>query len=138
MLYLTWDANVCITVCPTPCADPTLTCNNLLQVLASVHDWYHLGCGGLLVNGVGIGGLGVPTYPVCNEIRHSADYQTEEEKKKAMLLYYLHTVPQPSWQNVAGALYRRTVAMNNRMEEVTALEAVKVFLKHTPGQSSLQ
>ena len=119
MLYLTWDANVCITVCPTPCADPTLTSNNLLQALASVHDWHTLGWDG----------LGVPT-AVCNEISDSADYQTVEEKKKAMLLYYLHTVPQPSWQNVAGALYM--------MEEVTALEAVKVFLKHTLGQSSLQ
>ena len=125
MLYLTWDANVCITICPTPCADPTLTSNNLLQALASVHDWYTLGCGVY----VGGNGLGVPD-AVCDEIVDSADYQTEEEKKKAMLLYYLHTMPQPSWQTVAGALYRR--------EEVTALEAVKVFLKHTPGQSSLQ
>ena len=124
MLYLTWDANVCITVCPTPCADPTLTSNNLLQALASVHDWYDLGCGGH-----GGGGLGVPS-AVCNEISLSANYQTVKEKKKAMLLYYLHTVPQPSWQTVAGALYRR--------EEVTTLEAVKVFLKHTPGQSGLQ
>ena len=67
---------------------------------------------------------------MCDEISASADYQTEEEQKKAVLLYYLDTVPQPSWQTVAGALYGR--------EEVTALEAVKVFLKHTPGQSSLQ
>ena len=124
MLYLTWDANVCITVYPTPCADPTLTINNLLQALASVHDWYYLGCGAY------DGSIGLVREAVCNEIRFSADYQTEEEKKKAMLLYYLRTVPQPSWQTVAGALYE--------IEEVTALEAVKVFLKHTPGQSSLQ
>ena len=107
-----------------PCADPTLT-NNLFQALASVHDWHRLGCGGVY----GDVGLGVPV-AVCGEVRDSANYQTEEEKKKAMLLYYLHTVPQPSWQNVAGTLYG--------VEEVTALEAVKVFLKHTPGQSSLQ
>ena len=124
MLYLTWDANVCITVCPTPCADPTLTINNLLQALASVDGWFSLGCGNVYGDGLGIPGA------VCHEIEDSADYQTEEEKKKAMLLYYLRTVPQPSWQTVAGALYWR--------EEVTALEAVKVFLKHTPGQSSLQ
>ena len=128
MLYLMWDANVCITVCPTPCADPTLTINNLLQALASVHNWHTLGCGSVYVGGGD--GLGVPV-AVCSEIRDSADYQTEEEKKKAMLLYYLRTVPQPSWQTVAGALY-------GMEEEVTALEAVKVFLKHTPGQSSLQ
>ena len=138
MLYLTWDANVCITVCPTPCADPTLTSNNLLQALASVHDWHSLGYGAVFdgrMSGdddVYIGGgtgLGVPV-AVCEEIRYSADYQTEEEKKKAMLLYYLYTMPQPSWQTVAGALYNK--------EEVTALEAVKVFLKHILGQSSLQ
>ena len=126
MLYLTWDANVCITICPTPCADPTLTINNLLQALASVHDWHSLGCGDVYVVCIG---LGVPV-AVCDEIRDSADYQTVEEKKSAMFLYYLRTVPQPSWQTVAGALYGR--------EEVTALEAVKVFLKHTPGQSGLQ
>ena len=129
MLYLMWDANVCVTVCPTPCADPTLTINNLLQALASVHNWHSLGCGGGYVGGANTG-LGVPM-TVCDEIRVSADYQTEEEKKKAMLLYYLHTVPQPSWQTIAGALY-------GVEEEVTALKAVKVFLKHTPGQSSLQ
>ena len=126
MLYLMWDANVYITVYPTPCADSTLTINNLLQALASVHDWHSLGCGDVYVGT----GLGVPD-AVCNEIMASADYQTEEEKKKAMLLYYLRTVPQTSWQTIAGVLYRRE-------EEVTALEAVKVFLKHTPGQSGLQ
>ena len=120
-------------LCPTPCADTTLTINNLLQALTSVHDWHTLGCGGMHVGTTiyvhGVGGLGIFD-AVCDEINESADYQTEEEKKKAMLLYYLHTVPQPSWQTVAGALYGR--------EEVTALDAVKVFLKHTPGQSSLQ
>ena len=35
----------------------------------------------------------------------STAYQTEEEKKEALLLYYLHTMPMASWQNVAGALH---------------------------------
>ena len=52
-------------------------------------------------------------------------YKTEEEKKEALLLYYINTVPRASWQNVAGALYWR--------EEVTALKAVNVFLQSTPA-----
>ena len=72
---------------------------------------------------------------MCGKIRDSTDYQTVKKKKEAMLLYYLHTVPQPSWQTVAGASYGMYIYIT---KEVTALEAVKVFLKHTPGQSSLQ
>ena len=51
-------------------------------------------------------------------------YMTEKEKKEALLLYYLHTVARASWQNVAGALHR--------MEEVSALKAMNVFLQSTP------
>ena len=120
-MYPTWVASICISICPTPCADPTLTINNLRLVMASVKDWYGLGCGG---------GLDVPV-PVCEEIRTSTAYQTEEEKKEALLLYYLDTVPMASWQNVAGALHS--------MKEETALQAVKAFLKLTlAGQLILQ
>ena len=84
--------------------------------MASVKDWYHLG--------VYYGGLDVPLV-VCDEIRASTAYQTEEEKEEALLLYYLHTMPMASWQNVAGALHYT--------EEVTALQAVKAFLKYSPA-----
>ena len=120
-MYPTWVASMCITICPTPCADPTLTINNLRLVMASVKNWYDLGRYR--------GGLNVPV-AVCREISISTAYQTEEEKE-ALLLYYLHTMPMASWQNVAGALHCR--------EEVTALQAVKAFLKYTPaGQLILQ
>ena len=122
MMYPTWVASICISICPTPCADPTLTINNLRLVMASVKNWYGLG--------PYQGGLGVPA-AVCNEIRASTAYQTEEEKKEALLLYYLHIMPMTSWQNVAGALHMR--------EEVTALQAVKALLKFSPaGQLILQ
>ena len=122
MMYPTWVASICISICPTPCADPTLTINNLRLVMASVKDWYYLGLYG--------GGLNVPD-AVCHEISASAAYQTEEEKKEALLLYYLDTMPMASWQNVAGALHY--------MKEETALQAVKVFLKLTlAGQLILQ
>ena len=118
-MYPMWVANVCIPICPPPCADPTLTINNLRQVTASVKNWYDLG-------GY-VGGLNVPD-AVCNDIR--AAYKTEEEKKDALLLYYLHTMPKASWPSVAGALHSR--------EEKTALQAVNVYLKRTPaGQLSL-
>ena len=120
-MYPTWVASICISICPTPCADPTLTINNLRLVMASVKDWYYLGR---------YGGLNVPE-AVCVEIRASTAYQTEEEKKEALLLYYLDTMPMASWQDVAGALHYR--------KEETALQAVKVFLKLTlAGQLILQ
>ena len=123
MMYPTWVASICISICPTPCADPTLTINNLRLVMASVKNWYGLG-------GLYDGGLCVPV-AVRDEISDSTAYQTEEEKKEALLLYYLDTMPMASWQNVAGALHS--------MKEETALQAVKVFLKLTlAGQLILQ
>ena len=97
-------------------SDGTLTTSNVCQALASVKDWRNLGYAG---------GLGVPG-AVCDDIRDNRPNKTEEEKKTEMLVYYLLTVPQASWQTIAGALYNR--------EEVTALEAMKRFLHHTPGQ----
>ena len=111
---------MCISIFPPLCADPTLTIKNLCLVTASVWSWYELGWYR--------GGLGVPQ-AVRDEIETSTAYQTEEEEMKALLLYYLHTVPMASWQSLAGALHFR--------EEKTALQAIKCFLKDTPaGQSS--
>ena len=108
-----WVVNV---LCP-PCADPTLTIDNLRLVLASVEDWYPLGRNS--------GGMGVPEV-VRNEIRTA--YMTEEEKKEALLLYYLQNVPMASWPHVAAALHRR--------KEDAASMVVKDFLKEMPtGQS---
>ena len=103
-------------MCPPPCADPTLTIKNLHLVTASIENWYDLG----RYNS----GLCVPA-AVRNEIRDNTTYQTEEDKKDALLLYYLLTVPRASWPSVAGALHYR--------EEKTALQAVKNFLKPTPA-----
>ena len=108
--------DVCIAMlCPTLCADPPLTINNLRHVTSSVQDWYRLGnydCG-----------LGVPGI-VLNEIRRNPAL-TEEEKKTKVLLYFLHNVPMASWERVAGALYYR--------KEERALQAVKEFLPVSPG-----
>ena len=95
---------------------PTLTINNLRRVMTSVNKWKELGdyrCG-----------LGVPR-AVTNKMKSNTAYKTEEEKKEALLLYYLRTVARASWQNIAGVLHR--------MEEETALKAVNVFLQSTPA-----
>ena len=115
-MYPMWVANVCIPICPPPCADPTLTINNLQLVTASVKNWHDLGRSA--------GGLNVPD-AVCDAIKNNTAYKTEEEKKKALLLYYLHTVPMASWPSVAGALHYQ--------EEKTASHAINVFLKRTPA-----
>ena len=66
---------------------------------------------------------------MCDDINDNTAYKTEEEKKEALLVYYLLTMPMASWPSVAGALHRR--------EEKTASQAVQVFLKATAaGQSS--
>ena len=79
--------------------------------MISVVDWYKLG----YYNS----GLGVPR-AVCDEIKNNTAYKTEEDKKEALLRYFLKNVPMASWEKVAGALYM--------MEEKTALEAVKAIM----------
>ena len=96
------------------CADLTLTINNLRLVTASLENWYDLGRYD--------SGLGVPR-DVFNKIYTSN--KTEEEKKEALLWYYLDNVPMASWPSVAGAVYF--------MKDKAGLKAVKNFLQHTPG-----
>ena len=79
--------------------------------MTSVKDWYPLGDYDY--------GLGVPG-SVRNEIRVSTDYKTEEEKKAALLQYFLDNAPMASWQTVAGALHY--------WEEEEALQMVQPFL----------
>ena len=92
-------------------SDPTLNLHNLCLVMTSVKDWFSLGSYHY--------GLGVPN-SVCHEIYRSTDYKTEEEKKAALLQYFLENVPMASWQTVAGALHWR--------EEKKALQMVQPFL----------
>ena len=108
----------CIAIlCPSLCADSTLTINNLRTVTSSVRDWYYLGSY--------FSGLGVP-YTVRGEIRDNPA-MTEEDKRTEVLLYFLRNVPMASWEMVAGALYWR--------KEERALQAVKKFLTVSTGTS---
>ena len=110
----------CIAIlCPSLCADSTLTINNLRTVTSSVRDWYDLG--GYCY------GLGVPG-PVLAEIRTNPA-MTEEDKRTEVLLYFLRNDPMASWERVAGALYW--------MKEERALQAVKKFLTVSKGTSTV-
>ena len=107
----------CIAIlCPSLCADSTLTINNLRTVTSSVRDLYNLG-----------NGLGVPLL-VLDEIRDNPA-MTEEDKRTEVLLYFLRNVPMASWERVAGVLYRR--------KEERALQAVKKFLTVSTGTSAV-
>ena len=79
--------------------------------MTSVKDWIRLGDY--------LHGLGVPG-SVRVEISASTDYKTEEEKKAALLQYFLDNVPMVSWQTIAGVLHYR--------EEEEALQMVQAFL----------
>ena len=110
----------CIAIlCPSLCADSTLTINNLRTVTSSVRNWYDLGNYRY--------GLGVPRL-VLDEIRDNPA-TTEEDKRTEVLLYFLRNVPMASWEMVAGALYS--------MEEERALQAVKKFLTVSTGTSAV-
>ena len=107
----------CIAIlCPSLCADSTLTINNLRTVTSSVRDWYDPE-----------NGLGVPLL-VLDKIRANPA-TTEEVKRTEVLLYFLRNVPMASWEMVAGALYS--------MEEEMALQAVKKFLTVSTGTSAV-
>ena len=110
----------CIAIlCPSLCADSTLTINNLRTVTSSVRDWYDLGNYHY--------GLGIPR-PVLREIRDNPA-MTEEDKRTEVLLYFLCNVPMASWERVAGALYWR--------KKERALQAVKKFLTVSTGTSAV-
>ena len=69
--------------------------------------------------------LGVPM-SVVNRIEQNQSYSSEDEKVMAGLQYYLQTVPGVSWGRIAGVLWR--------LEEHTALDAVRQYLPHTHGE----
>ena len=110
----------CIAIlCPSLCADSTLTINILRTVTSSLRDWYDLW-------GYNYG-LAVP-YTVLNEIGDNPA-MTEKDKRTEVLLYFLRNFPMASWERVAGALYS--------MKEERALQAVKKFVTVSTGTSAV-
>ena len=96
--------------------DTSLTPHTLLHAVSTVRMFWDYN--GLLVH------LGVP-YSVRIEIRDSPSYSSEDERRSAVLQYSLQTLPGMSWGRVAGVLWC--------LEEHTALETVRQYLPHKPG-----
>ena len=98
--------------------DTSLTPHKLLHALSTVRDFWY-GNNGLMY------WLRVP-YSVRDIIRDSPCHSSEDERRMAALQYSLQTLPDMSWGKVAGVLWY--------LEEHTALEAVRKYLPHKPGE----
>ena len=103
--------------------DTSLTPHLLLPAMSTVRDFW----GGIGLLGV-IGILGVPT-SVRNQIRQDPSYSSEDERRMAVLQYFLQTLPGVSWGMIAGVLWF--------LEEHTALETVRPYLPHKPGDYTI-
>ena len=70
--------------------------------------------------------LAVPV-SVYYQINANRFHPTEEKKKRAMIAYYINTIPLAScnWATIAGGLYWKG--------EHVALKAVRKYLHHTTG-----
>ena len=86
-------------------ADPTLTTDNLMEVVKEVEDrWSALGVW-----------LHVPESKRV-EIRRL--YQSDHHRMEAVVDYYVRYHPTPSWKQVAGAL--RVMDLDDQSDEITA------------------
>ena len=109
-------------VIPVPFLPPdtSLTPHLLLPALSTVRDF--LGIDKLLYF------LDVPE-SVRDRIRSDPSYSSEDERRMAGLQYCLQTVPGVSWGMIAGVLWY--------MQEHTALETVRPYLPHKPGDYTI-
>ena len=97
--------------------DTSLNLGSLLSAVSTVKSVYFYGLSLLSA-------LDVP-HPVIYHIRDSPIFASETERKEAGLQYCLQNLPCLSWERISGVLWY--------MEEYTALEAVKEYLKHDNG-----
>lgn len=63
--------------------------------------------------------IGVPV-TVQNRLKENKPYFSEDEKRMAVLQYYVDTVPGASWGRIAGVLWY--------LQEHTALDTVRQYL----------
>ena len=86
-----------VVYCPplllVPPSDPTLTVENVREVMAEVRNWI----------GVGMY-LGIPPSKLQEISQQSS---TEREKSLALGDYWVNTAPDASWEQLATELYQR-------------------------------
>ena len=96
---------------PLPSPDSTLILTNVTRVLESVWDMENLGA--------------VLNVPLRVQGKIGRDYATPEQRKNAMVEYWLQSVPNASWSVLAGRFYL--------LEKTAALEAVKQYIQSPTG-----
>ena len=83
-----------VVYCPSACvspSDPTLTVENVREVMAEVTDWWRVG-------------IDLVPHSKVQEIHQQSS--TEREKSLALGDYWVNTDPDVSWEKLARVLYQ--------------------------------
>ena len=103
IVYLLFSSLSSPSACVSP-LDPTLTVENVTEVMGEVGDWKRVALG-----------LYIPGSKL-QEIKQQSS--SEREKSRAVGGYWVSTAPVPSWENLAQVLYEeveeRALAMAKR------------------------
>ena len=97
-------------------ADPTLTTDNLMEVVKEVeHHWWDLGFR-----------LDVP---YSKRVEIGRLYQTDHHRMKAVVDYYVRYCPTPSWKDVARSLQKMMLHKQSKcvMTQYVKGESCDVF-----------
>jgi len=112
MVYLLFSSLSSPSACVSP-SDPTLTVENVMEVMGEVGDWESVAKGGDIF----IGGLKIPDSKV-QEIRQQS--YTKRDRSQLAGEYWVNTDPDASWRRLADVLYEEG--------EESALMMVKQYL----------
>ena len=92
-----WNEHCCLLSSPSACvspSDPTLTVENVREVMAEVRDWRRVG------RWIGLG------VPLSKREEISQQSSTEKEKSLALGDHWVNTSPYASWERLARGLYQ--------------------------------
>ena len=108
IVYLLFSSLSPPSACVSP-SDPTLTVENVAEVMGEVGDWERVAQGDFTL------GLYIP-HSKLQEIKQQSS--SEKEKSRAVGGYWVNTYPVPSWEKLALVLYEegeeRALAMAKR------------------------
>jgi len=110
IVYLLFSSLSSPSACVSP-SDPTLTVENVTEVMGEVRDWKRVAGRSLLC------GLGIPDSKL-HEIKQQS--YTESDRSYLMVEYWVNTDPRASWRRLADVLYK--------VGEDSALMMVKQYL----------
>ena len=97
IVYLLFSSLSSPSACVSP-LDPTLTVENVAEVMGEVGDWERVAQSHLLTSG-----LQIPDSKL-QEIKQQSS--SEKEKSRAVGGYWVNTHPKPSWEKLAEVLYK--------------------------------